>query len=426
MATGPLSGVRILEFSQIVSLPFGGVVLSDMGAEVIKVEALTGDPHRNLGAVVPGESKRFQSLNRGKSSIAVDLRSEQGRATIHRLVQGVDVVTCNYRYGVAERLGIDYETLREHNPALIYCEVTGFGNAGPMRDRGGTDIVASAYSGLMAGDRKVDEQGLPANITAISLADYVCGFSVAVGVSSALYHRAQTGEGQKIESSLLASALAVQDTQIMRDPVHDAVQRDPMMAVVDAARARNVPYTELLDVYRGRRGQARSAFFAFWRSYYTQDGVVVLGALTPPGRTAARAVLGIAEDGSDLPDFDASDPANVERAEALISRIEELMLARTTAEWVQAFGEAGVPVSPLNLPEDMADDPQVAAMGMMTEIEHTTGTQRVAGPIVNMSVTPPAVQGPSPALGQHTDEVLRAAGFEEGEIAALRDQGVIG
>ena len=248
MATGPLSGIRILEFSQIVSLPFGGAVLSDMGAEVIKVEAVTGDPHRNLGAVVPGEGKRFQSLNRGKRSIAVDLQTEEGQATIHRLVRDVDVVTCNYRFGVPQRLGIDYETLKQHNPALIYCEVTGFGNAGPMADRGGTDIVASAYSGLMAGDRKVTPEGLPANITAISLADYVCGFSVAVGVSSALYHRAQTGEGQKIESSLLASALAVQDTQIMRDPVSDAVQRDPMMEAVNEARERTAPYTEILDV----------------------------------------------------------------------------------------------------------------------------------------------------------------------------------
>ena len=426
MATGPLSGVRILEFSQIVSLPFGGAVLSDMGAEVIKVEAMTGDPHRNLGAVVPGEGKRFQSLNRGKRSIAIDLRTEQGQATIHRLVRDVDVVTCNYRIGVPERLGIDYETLRQHNPSLIYCEVTGFGNAGPMADRGGTDIVASAYSGLMAGDRKVTEQGLPANITAISLADYVCGFSVAVGVSSALYHRAQTGEGQKIESSLLASALAVQDTQIMRDPVSDAVQRDPMMEAVNEARARRAPYTELLEVYRGRAGAPISAFYAFWRSYYTKDGIVVLGALTPPGREGARKVLGLEPDGSDQPGFDARDPANVAKAEALITYVEEQMLTRTTAEWVLAFGDAGVPVAPLNLPEDMADDPQVEAMGLITEIEHTTGTQRVAGPIVKMSVTPPAVQGPSPALGEGTDELLRNAGFDESEIATLRELGVIG
>ncbi len=425
MASGPLNGVRILEFSQIVSLPFGGAVLSDLGAEVIKVEPLSGDPHRNLGAVVPNESKRFQSLNRGKRSLAVDLRTEAGRDAIYRLLPGVDVVTCNYRFGVAERLGIDYETLKAHRPSLIYCEVTGFGNDGPMRDRGGTDIVANAYSGLMAGDRKINEDGLPANITAISLADYVCGFSVAVGICSALYHRELTGEGQKIDSSLLASALAVQDTQVMRDPVHDAVLRDPMMASVDEARARNVGYAELLDVYRGRRGAPRSAFFAFYRSYQAKDGVVVLGALTPAGRVAARKVLGITDDQSDQPGFDARDPANVESADRLISTVEELLRTRTVAQWVRDFGDAGVPVSPLNLPEDMADDPQVQAMGMMAEIEHATGTQRVPGPVVRMSATPTAVQGASPALGADTDLVLRYAGFSDEELAALHDDGVI-
>ncbi|MDP6606099.1 MAG: CoA transferase [Dehalococcoidia bacterium] len=425
MVSGPLSGVRILEFSQIVSLPFGGAVLSDLGAEVIKVEPLRGDPHRNLGAVVPNESKRFQSLNRGKRSLAVDLNTAAGREAIYRLVQEVDVVTCNYRFGVAERLGIDYETLKAHNPALIYCEVTGFGNEGPMRNNGGTDIVANAYSGLMAGDRKINEDGLPANITATSLADYVCGFSAAVGVCSALYHRQRTGEGQKIDASLLGSALAVQDTQIMRDPVSDAVMRDPMMAAIDEARARNVSYTELLDVYRGRRGVPRSAFFAFYRAYETKDGIVVLGALTPAGRVAARKVLDLGEDGSDLPDFDARDPANIEAADCLITSVEELMRTRTVTEWVKDFGEAGVPVAPLNLPEDMADDPQVLAMGMMTEIEHTTGKQRVPGPVVRMSVTPTAVQGASPALGVDTELVLRYAGFSDEELSALRDEGAI-
>jgi len=211
----------------------------------------------------------------------------------------------------------------------------------------------------------------------------------------------------------------------MRDPVSDAVQRDPMMEAVNEARERTAPYTEILDVYRGRAGAPVSAFFAFWRSYYTKDGIVVLGALTPPGRRGARKVLGLEPDGSDQPGFDARDPANIAQAEELLAYVEEQMLTRTTAEWVLAFGEAGVPVAPLNLPEDMADDPQVEAMGLMSEIEHTTGKQRVAGPVVKMSVTPPAVQGSSPALGEDTDALLRDAGFGDAEIAKLRELGVI-
>ena len=229
MASGALHGVRILEFSQIVSLPFGGCILSDLCADVIKVEPLTGDPHRNRGAVVPQQGKRFLSLNRGKRSLALDLGRAEGRELIYRLMPQIDVATSNYRHGVAERLGIDYETLKRYRADLVFCEVTGFGSRGAMSERAGTDIVANAYSGLMAGDRKVDDEGVPANITALSLADYAAGFSAAVGVCAALHHRALTGEGQRVETSLLAAALAIQDTAVMREPVHDAVIRDPMM-----------------------------------------------------------------------------------------------------------------------------------------------------------------------------------------------------
>ena len=426
MASGPLDGVRVLEFSQIVALPFGGCIMSDLGADVIKVESLTGDPHRSRGAVIPQQGKRFLSLNRGKRSLAVDLRQPAGRELIYRLMPQIDVVTINYRLGVAERLGIDYETLKAYSAGLIYCEVTGFGNRGPMAKRAGTDIVASAYSGLMVGDQKIDEDGLPLNMTALSLADYCAGFSAAIGVCSALYHRALTGEGQKIETSLLAGALAVQDTVVMREPVHDASNRDPMMEQVEQARARGAPYSEILELREGARVAARSAFRGYYRTYNTKDGTIVLGALTPAGRDGARRVLGITDDPSDDADFDAADPKNIELAAALQARIVEQMRTRTADEWTEAFAAAGVPVSPVHLPEEMADDPQVQAMGMMSEIEHPlTGKQLVPGPVVRMSATPTEVQGASPALGADTDDVLAMAGFDASEIEAAREAGLI-
>jgi len=148
-----LSDIRVLEFSLIVAMPFNGIVMSDLGADVIKVEPLTGDPYRSSGALVPGEGKRFQSLNRGKRSLAIDLANEEGRKLLYRILPDFDVVTMNYRPGVAKRLGIDYDTLSAIHPPLIYGDLTGFGPRGPMAGAGATDLAATAYAGLVAGDK---------------------------------------------------------------------------------------------------------------------------------------------------------------------------------------------------------------------------------------------------------------------------------
>ena len=423
---GPLDGVRVLEFSQIVALPFNGAIMSDLGAEVIKVEPLTGDPHRNRGTVMPNEGKRFQSLNRGKKSVAVNLRDSRGLAFIHKVVQTVDIVTINFRPGVSKRLGIDYETLKNLNPGLIYCEITGFGNRGPMGDRGGTDIVANGYSGLMMADQKVDEHGQPANISAISLADYCAGFSATVGITSALYHRAITGQGQKIETSLLQAAIAVQDTVVMREPVHDATLRDPMVAEIFELRKSGADYSEVQDAYRRGRGASRVASRAYYSTYQVKDGSMVLGALTPANRAAARTVLGIAYDPSDEPDFDESQQKSMDQATALHAEMRSTLRTRTLEDWLEAFTDAGVPVAPVNMPEEMSDDPQVEAMGFMRDLEHPLfGPQRLAGPVVSMSETPTDIRGVSPGLGTDTESVMLEVGMSEGDIEELRQDGVI-
>lgn len=423
---GPLDGVRVLEFSQIVALPFNGAIMSDLGAEVIKVEPLTGDPHRNRGAVMPNEGKRFQSLNRGKQSVAVNLRDPRGLAFIHKVVPTVDIVTINFRPGVSKRLGIDYETLKKLNPGLIYCEITGFGNRGPMGDRGGTDIVANGYSGLMMADQKVDEHGQPANISAISLADYCAGFSATVGITSALYHRAITGQGQKIETSLLQAAIAVQDTVVMREPVHDATLRDPMVAEIAELRKRGADYSEIQEAYRRGRGASRVASRAYYSTYQVKDGSMVLGALTPANRAAARTVLGIAYDPSDEPDFDESQQESMDQATALHAEMRETLRTRTLEDWLEAFTAAGVPVAPVNMAEEMSDDPQVEAMGFMRDLEHPLfGPQRLAGPVVSMSETPTDIRGVSPGLGADTESVMLDVGMSQEDIEELRRDGVI-
>jgi len=427
MPEGPLKGIRVLEFSQIVAAPFCGCILSDLGADVVKVEALSGDPHRNAGAIVPGLGKRFQSLNRGKRSIAIDLSQEEGRRAIHRLVKDVDVVTINYRVGVAERLGIDYESLRAINPRIIYAEITGFGSSGPLKDRAGTDIVGQAYTGLMLGDAKTDEYGQATALSAFSAADYCAGFAASTAINAALLHRERTGEGQKIETSLLRAALAVQDTVVMREPIHDSILRDPMIEEIQAIRARGGEYGEILEARTGN-ARRRAAFRIYYAGYQTQDGgTLVLGALTPATRKKARSVLGITDDPSESPDFDAEVPENAAIVEELRNRVRATIRTKPLEEWVEEFTAAGVPCSPVNVPEEMSDDPQVTALGMMEEIVHpVTGPQRVIGPVATLSASPSRVHGPAPVLGADTKDVLMNwGGLTEAEIEALISHSLI-
>ena len=310
-AGGPLEGIRVLEFSQLVAGPFSGCVLSDLGAEVIKVERPPGgDPHRNFGAVIPNEGKRFQAVNRGKRSILVDLQTTAGRELIQRILPAFDVMTINFRQRVLERLGIDYETLSALHPGLVYCRISAFGSRGPLADRAGTDATMSAYSGLTVGDGKVDEAGGPEHISSGPVSDYTSGLAAVIGICSALYRRGITGRGQFVETSLLRSAMAIQDSFIMREPVSDASTIAPMMEVVEELRAAGASYSELLEARRALRAR-RWAFRIYYGGFEASDGVMAVGALTPQTREGARRVLGIEDDASDTPGFDSGDPANI-------------------------------------------------------------------------------------------------------------------
>lgn len=421
---GVLDGIRVLEFSQIVAAPVAGVNLSDFGADVIKVEPPGGEQTRNTGAVVPNEGKGFQALNRGKRSLVVDLHDPRGQAMIHRLIPQTDVVLINYRFGVSNRMGIDYDTLRAIRPDLIYWQNTGFGEQGPEAYRAGSDVVAQAYSGLMVNDAKTDEDGAP-DLISIPIADIASGFAAAMGVGMALFHREKTGEGQYLSTSLLRTSLFLQAGLVMREPVTDSVLRDQMLAEINESLAAGNSYDSLLAI-RKRRGGLRVAFRLYYGGYRAKDGAVVLGALTKTNRDKMREVIGFPEEDSDQPGYDSMDPANIERAHEWKRRFRARFLERTVAEWVGDFDKAGVPVSAVRNPEVLSEDPQVKADGMMWDVEHSvTGPQSVVGPAVQMSATPTRVQRSAPALGEHTLEILAEAGVSPAELAALTECGVL-
>ena len=424
MSEGPLSGIRVLEFSQIVAGPLAGIQLSDMGADVVKVEPLEGEARRNSGAVVPNEGKYFQSLNRGKRSLTIDLSKSEGQALVHRLIPGFDVVLINYRHGVAERLRIDYRTLSALRPDLIYASITGFGDGGPYATRAGSDIVAQAYTGLMAAETKLDEFGAPAPGGATPIIDRASGLATAMGICAALFHRQRTGQGQELQVSLLHTGIELLSNHVMREPVHDVTIRDPLLAELREKRDSGARYDEIVAV---RKGQAPrfASHRLYYGGYHTAAGALVLGALTRLNRNAVRRILDMHDD-TDNPDFDAADPESRGKVERWRAEIQEKLLARPAAEWVEVFMDAGVPASVVNFPEEMSDDPQVQVMGMIAELEHpVTGPQRVVAPVVRMSATPTRASGPAPSLGAHSREVLAAAGFSVPEIDELAAQCVI-
>ena len=418
MADGPLSGIRVLDLSIIYAGPYAGMHLSDLGADVVKIERPEGDPFRNTGAVAPGQSKVFQYLNRGKRSLVINLATVEGRALLHRIVPGFDVVVHNYRPGVPERLGFGYETLSALRPDLIYAEVSGFGFTGPRADLPGSNIVAEAHGGAMVMGEKTSEDGAPMR-TGVTMADLSTGIALAMGVCAALLHRERTGEGQVVSASLLRSVLSQTGMFNMREPVTDAAVRDPLMAEVAELRSRGASYRELLDArirYHGTLGGP------FHGGYLVSDGAIAIGALTPPTRAAAQGVLGIAESPEDE---EGGDPAEQRVRMAEVRRqVAAVLIGDTRERWLERFAEAGVPAAPVHFPEEVADDPQGATH--FVEVEHEQlGTQRQAAPIVDLSRSPSSIASGSASLGSHTDELLREQGISAGEIEELRNAGVI-
>lgn len=423
MHRGPLAGVRVLEFTQIIAGPFCCMLLSDMGAEVIKFEPIEGEPWRLFAELVPKESRAFVSLNRGKRDVALDMRRPEAREIIHRLVPTADVIVINYRPGVAEQLGIDYETVRAINPRIIYCENTAFGRAGPMAMRGGYDIVVQAMTGLMAGEAKM--QGDVPTFVHPAIADFATGIQMAGSVCAALYFRERTGKGQRIDTSLLGTSLAIQTSQFTWIDAWDAEVIPRMLAELAAARAEKRSFLEQVEIRRRYRPLTTANIY--YRVYQTADGFIAVGALSNPLRKKVLEATGLKDprfrpDGS----FDLHPPGWEEEGPKLVAEAEALFRSKTTEEWSDILERHGVPNGPLYFVEELFDHPQTHANGLVCELEHPVlGRMRMVGPAFQMSESPLEPQGASPPLGGDTDAVLAEAGYSPEAIAALREAGVI-
>lgn len=391
----------------------------------MKIESPSGDGIRSTASVMPGESKYFHILNRGKRSIVLDLQLPAAQELVHRIIPQFDVFLINARAGVAKRLCLDYESLCAFRPDIVYLESTGYGSDGPNAYASGSDIVAQAYSGLMAGEGKVDEFGAPKSISCSPVADYTTGLAAAMGICAALYRRSVTGQGEFLQTSLLQSALSLQSVYVSRIPVFDEIVERPVQEAIEEVRASGGSYADVVATRAGSRLGA--SIRLYYNGYAVKDGSVILGALTPANRDQMRRALGVTDDPTASPDFDMLNPEHIRAAEATAAWIRQTMLTKTMDEWVEIFTREGAPISKVNFPEDMSTDPQVEAMGFLSEFEHeATGYEKLVGPIVFARNSPTGSPRPAPVLGRHTDEVLTEFGYSSDELGSLREAGTFG
>ncbi len=424
---GPLDGVKVLDFTEYVAGPYAGQMLADMGALVTKVEPPQGDFWRLTNMVAADESRGFISVNRGKRSISVDLKTDEGQEIVRRAVAQADVVLSSYRPGVAARLNVDYESLSQINPRLIYGQNTAFGPEGPYANKVGFDLVSQAMTGIVAFESQGSEK--PRSITAAAITDYLSGMNLAYGVVSALYHRERTGEGQKIDTSLFASGLAMQYRPLLSIELFDAEPRKQLLDLVEEAREKGQTVEEML-AERVKAGYARPgapsvATNPYYNIYKTRNGHMVIGCLNNRLRRSAAGILGVEDARLELNEWD-STLLGPEVAAQLNQQIVDTFQTRTTEEWLPLFEEAGVPCGPVRLTEELYDDPQVKALDLMVEFDHPiVGKIKSIGSPIRMSKSETTAKVPSPALGQQTREVLSELGYSSEDIEKLIESRVV-
>lgn len=421
---GALSGVKVLELAQALAVPFAGLLLADMGADVLKVEPPAGDGIRHtMEPIVPGESKGYTLVNRGKRSICLDITRPEARPVIERLVRWADVVLVSLKPADLPRYGITYENFRAIRQDTIYLEHAPLGKEGPFGGEPGYDVIVQGMSGTSVITAR-ERGGVPMNIRP-AYNDTGTGCLSALAVVAALRHRDLTGEGQRVQTSLLGTAVALGHQLISRfaitdDPIEPGYRED-----IAAARAAGAPFEHQREIWEHHymRGGYANIYF---RHYRTKDGFVSVGCLSPGLNARFRAVTGI-HDPRTEPGFEIGTPEGYDRLTLLVRQAEDIFAARTSAEWLRDLRAGGVPCGPLNFPPDVMRDEHLLANGFIVEMEHPLfGTYHTFGPPIVMDATPTAIQGPPPLFDEHTDDVLADLGFSPTAVERLRADGVVG
>jgi formyl-CoA transferase len=395
LAQHPLDGVRVLELANYMAGPFAGMILADLGAEVIKVEnPQGGDFSRQTAPFLQGESAGFIALNRNKKSITLNLKAERGRALFLELVKTADVLIENFRPGTMHDLGIDYDVLEQTNPRLIYSSASAFGQTGPYSQRAGLDLILQGMSGLMSITGEPDR---PPVKVGVPIADLTTALFGAVSILAALRVRDRTGQGQQIDLSLFESAIAL---EVWETSSYFASGEVP--EPLGSAHRVSAPY----------------------QAVRTSDGYITIGATSPRNWTAFCAALGLEHLEHD--ERFATVSARRQRYQELAALIEEVTRGQPSQHWYRRLEKAGVPCGILNRIDQVVSDEQVAARDFVLDLPHTTlGSVRVTGSPMRLSRTPVRLERAGPVLGEHTLEVLCQLGLDEAAVAELEQAGIV-
>jgi crotonobetainyl-CoA:carnitine CoA-transferase CaiB-like acyl-CoA transferase len=394
---GPLAGLKVVDLSHIMAGPACSMLLVDMGADVIKVEKMPGgdDARRMVPPTVADESAAFLIMNRNKRGIALNLKTEEGRGVLSRLLKDADVLIENYRRGTMEKMGFGYDALHALNPKLIYCSISGFGRTGPYADRGGFDLVAQGMSGLMS--ITGEKPGCPPMKVGAPLTDITAGILACVGVLAALHARESSGLGQMVDTSLFEAGIT---HTYWHSAICFATGQAP--GPMGTAHPLNAPY----------------------QAFPASDGWITVGAANQENWLRLLEALGAPELRDD-PRF-VNNAVRMRNLSQLTEALTPLFQRCTVAEWLHRLEESGVPAGPVLDIAQMHADPQALAREMIVETTHpTAGKVKAIGLPIKFSDTPGGVRKPAPLFGQHTREVLHELGFSDAEIDRMAELGAI-